>query len=152
MGFGLSPLLVQSTLTPQVCGNDTIKTNPESSPFFEQWQDDIYSGLFYYLLGQAAFSMVLLAITLIGETQQPNSKQLSYNFKSSELLFYDVCISSLLYIFPSWSSFSKCSPNLTKHLSTAAGREQQCAAEDTLELSLWFPQESLLSLVPGHCR
>ena len=68
MGFGLSPLLVHSELTPQVCGNDTTKTtDPESSPFFGQWEDDIYSGLFYYLLGQAAFSVVLLAITFIGE-------------------------------------------------------------------------------------
>ena len=70
VGFGLGPLLVHSELTPQVCGNDTTKTtDPESYPFFGQWEDDIYSGLFYFLLGQAVFSVVFIAVTFIGELQ-----------------------------------------------------------------------------------
>ena len=57
VGLTVGPFWVQNPNTDYVC-NSTLAM-PSSSPAFLDWQVDIGSKLYYYLLGQAVFAALI---------------------------------------------------------------------------------------------
>ena len=57
VGLAVGPFYVQNPNTDYIC-NSTIAV-PRSSPAFLDWQGDIGSKMYYYLLGQAVFASII---------------------------------------------------------------------------------------------
>ncbi len=74
-GYALKPLLIHSPDTNTVCDHhhttDATVLNGSASvdatPSYDEWSETIYWQLFWYLLGQAVLSVVLVAATFFGE-------------------------------------------------------------------------------------
>ncbi len=60
IGLVIGPFYVQNPNTDYIC-NSTIAV-PRSSPAFLDWQGDIGSKMYYYLLGQAVFASIIAVL------------------------------------------------------------------------------------------
>lgn len=68
IGLAFSPIIIHQADTVAVCGNETY--TPSSDPAqFAHWSRDIHDQMFYYLLGQAVVSLIILFFTIIGKTK-----------------------------------------------------------------------------------
>ena len=65
IGLLLSPVIIHQSDTVAVCGNETV-TAFRTTAQFSHWSRDIHDRLFYYLLGQAVVSLIILLLTIIG--------------------------------------------------------------------------------------
>ena len=66
IGLALSPVLIHQADTIEVCGNETYKPSPSPAQFAD-WSRNIHDRMFYYLLGQAVVSLIILLLTFIGK-------------------------------------------------------------------------------------
>ena len=67
IGLAFSPIIIHQADTVAVCGNETYTPSPSPAQFAD-WSRAIHDRLFYYLLGQAVVSLVILIFTIIGKT------------------------------------------------------------------------------------
>ena len=63
IGF-LSPLLVHSDDSNTVCGGNG------TSDQYHEWSQTIYNQLYHYLCGQAAVSLLIVILSLVGMSHQ----------------------------------------------------------------------------------
>ena len=66
IGMAFSPIIIHQADTVAVCGNESYTSSP-SPVRFSHWSGDIHDRLFYYLLGQAIASFIILLLTIIGK-------------------------------------------------------------------------------------
>lgn len=64
-GLILSPIIIHQADTVTVCGNETYTPSPSLTQF-SHWNRNIHDRMFYYLLGQAVVSLIILFFTIIG--------------------------------------------------------------------------------------
>ena len=69
VGYALSPTIVDRSDTNEICGNGT-HTPPRDTLHYWEWNESIFNRLFYYLLGQAVFSLATFLLTLVGALVQ----------------------------------------------------------------------------------
>ena len=68
IGLAFSPIIIHQADTVAVCGNESYTPSPSPAQF-SHWSRDIHHRLFYYLLGQAVVSLIILLLTIIGKNQ-----------------------------------------------------------------------------------
>lgn len=68
IGLAFSPIIIHQADTVAVCGNESYTPSPSPAQF-SHWSRDIHDQLFYYLLGQAVVSLIILLLTIIGKNQ-----------------------------------------------------------------------------------
>ena len=66
IGIGVTPLVIHQPNTVEICGNETYTPSPSPSDY-EDWSHAVYNQLFYYIVTQAALSIVLLLVIILGE-------------------------------------------------------------------------------------
>jgi hypothetical protein len=65
IGLAFSPIIIHQADTVAVCGNESYTPSPSPGQF-SHWSRHIHDRLFYYLLGQAVVSLIILLLTIIG--------------------------------------------------------------------------------------
>ena len=65
-GLALSPIIIHQANTVAVCGNETYTPLPTPAQF-AHWSRNIHDRIFYYLLGQAVVSLIILFFTIAGK-------------------------------------------------------------------------------------
>ena len=66
IGLAFSPVIIHQADTIAVCGNESYTPSP-SPTLFAHWSRGVHDQLFYYLLGQAVVSLIILLFTIIGK-------------------------------------------------------------------------------------
>jgi len=70
VAFALGPVLVGRSDTNEVCGNESYYPSRDTTEF-SVWSQTISTQMFYYLLGQAVLSLVILVLTLAAFPSAP---------------------------------------------------------------------------------
>ena len=66
ISYALSPTILYRNDTLTVCGNSSHPQINSHHELYSVWKDDMFQRIFYYLLGQAAISVLVFLITIVG--------------------------------------------------------------------------------------
>ena len=66
IGLALSPIIIHQANTVAMCGNETYTPSPSPAQL-SHWSRDVHDRMFYYLLGQAVVSLIILFLTILGK-------------------------------------------------------------------------------------